>query len=97
MNGRSWGHSTASSLCIHASLFVEFRQVCCSSSAICQIRYRSAGTTTVRHHFSNLFLSHRGWDAQASDERTGIGGWYPTLDSDGKIDVWASPWLSPAS
>ena len=33
-------------------------------------------------------------DAQASDERTGIGGWYPVLDKRGVPDTWASPWFS---
>ena len=33
-------------------------------------------------------------DAQASDSRTGIGGWLPTVRPDGSIDVWRSYWLS---
>ena len=32
-------------------------------------------------------------DAQASAERTGLGGWLPT-EVDGKIDTWSSPWFS---
>ena len=33
-------------------------------------------------------------DAQASETRTGIGGWLPTLRADGTIDTKASPWFS---
>ena len=32
-------------------------------------------------------------DAQASEVRTGLGGWLPT-EVDGKIDTWSSPWFS---
>ena len=33
-------------------------------------------------------------DAQASSERTGIGGWFPHRGQDGKIDVRRSRWFS---
>ena len=33
-------------------------------------------------------------DAQASDSRTGIGGWFPALDEDGRISTWKSSWFS---
>ena len=33
-------------------------------------------------------------DAQASSERTGIGGWFPNRGQDGKIDVRGSRWFS---
>ena len=33
-------------------------------------------------------------DAQASGERTGIGGWYPVLGEDGQPDLKRSPWFS---
>ena len=33
-------------------------------------------------------------DAQASSERTGIGGWFPHRGQDGKIDVRGSRWFS---
>ena len=33
-------------------------------------------------------------DAQASETRTGIGGWLTTLRADGTIDTMASPWFS---
>ena len=33
-------------------------------------------------------------DAQASDSRTGIGGWFPALDEDGRISTWRSSWIS---
>ena len=33
-------------------------------------------------------------DAQASAERTGIGGWFPHVDQSGKVKVAASRWFS---
>ena len=33
-------------------------------------------------------------DAQASDERTGIGGWLPFVRDDGTLDKWQSRWFS---
>ena len=33
-------------------------------------------------------------DAQASAERTSIGGWFPVVRRDGSIDKWASSWFS---
>ena len=33
-------------------------------------------------------------DAQASSERTGIGGWFPHRGQDGKIDIRGSRWFS---
>ena len=33
-------------------------------------------------------------DAQASSERTGIGGWFPRTGQDGKIDIRGSRWFS---
>ena len=33
-------------------------------------------------------------DAQASDVRTGIGGWFPRRDENGVIDTMLSPWFS---
>ena len=33
-------------------------------------------------------------DAQASDTRVGIGGWLPSIRSDGSIDIWSSYWFS---
>ena len=33
-------------------------------------------------------------DAQASESRTGLGGWLPVLDENGAPDPWSSPWFS---
>ena len=33
-------------------------------------------------------------DAQASESRTGLGGWLPVLDENGAPDPWRSPWFS---
>ena len=51
------------------------------------IGYRALGTTTVQSRCKKV-------DAQASSERTGIGGWFPHRGQDGKIDVRGSRWFS---
>ena len=33
-------------------------------------------------------------DAQASEGRSGIGGWAPVRNEEGKLDPWLSPWFS---
>ena len=33
-------------------------------------------------------------DAQASEERTRIGGWLPVMNAEGKFEPWLSPWFS---
>ena len=33
-------------------------------------------------------------DAQAGEERTGLGGWALVMNSEGKLDPWLSPWFS---
>ena len=33
-------------------------------------------------------------DAQASDTRTGIGGWFPARDQEGRLSPWLSSWFS---
>ena len=33
-------------------------------------------------------------DAQASEDRTAIGGWAPELDEEGRPDPWRSRWHS---
>ena len=32
-------------------------------------------------------------DAQASDSRTGIGGWFPARDREGRLSPWLSSWF----
>ena len=43
---------------------------------------------------TSLQNSRRGCDAQASRERTGIGGWLPLCDESGRINTARSPWFS---
>ena len=33
-------------------------------------------------------------DAQASEGRSGIGGWAPVRNTKGDLDLWLSPWFS---
>ena len=51
-----------------------------------------------RHYNCGTKISSAGCsprvDAQASDSRTGIGGWFPALDEDGRLSTWRSSWFS---
>ena len=51
-----------------------------------------------RHYDCNKFLERSRVaprvDAQASSTRTGIGGWFPHLNTNGEVDRWMSPWFS---
>ena len=49
--------------------------------------YDCAGNLTTANHAQRV-------DAQASDERTGVGGWCPELGEDGSPDPSKSRWFS---
>ena len=49
--------------------------------------YDCAGNLTTANHAPQV-------DAQASDERTGVGGWCPELGEDGSPDPSKSRWFS---
>ena len=58
-----------------------------------------AGQVEQRRHFPcavQTFPSSAALrvDAQASAERTGIGGWLPSVRPDGSLDLWSSRWFS---
>ena len=53
----------------------------------------AAEALQLREHTTSLDYGPR-VDAQASADRTGIGGWLPVEDGSGKIDVRLSPWFS---
>ena len=58
------------------------------------LRYLSDQIAQCRHHdcSSRLFPDQLAptVDAQASAERTGVGGWFPHVDESGKVNVAAS-------
>ena len=62
------------------------------------LRYLSR-QVSLSHHY-NCAMMMRPWDtaprvdAQASQDRTGIGGWAPELDEEGRPDPWRSRWYS---
>ena len=62
------------------------------------LRYLARQVSQSRHY--NCATTMRPWDtaprvdAQASEGRTGIGGWAPELDEDGRPDPWRSRWYS---
>ena len=62
------------------------------------LRYLAGQIQLQRHHECGTFYSTDSCtprvDAQASDVRAGIGGWFPTRGRDGVISVWDSPWFS---
>ena len=62
-----------------------------SFSDILLIGYRALGICAVSMESTTVAPRV---DAQASSERTGIGGWFPHRGQDGKIDVRRSRWFS---
>ena len=62
------------------------------------LRYLAGQIQLQRHYECGTFYSTDSCaprvDAQASDVRAGLGGWFPTRGSDGVISVWDSPWFS---
>ena len=62
------------------------------------LRYLSRQVSLSRHYNGAMFMHP--WDtaprvdAQASQDRTGIGGWTPELDEEGRPDPWRSRWYS---
>ena len=62
------------------------------------LRYLVSQITKSRHYVCSAKLVQDSCsarvDAQASANRTGIGGWFPQLDHEGEIDVGISQWIS---
>ena len=62
------------------------------------LKYLAREVSSRRHYDCGSKISPAGCtprvDAQASDSRTGIGGWFPALDEDGRISTWRSSWFS---
>ena len=62
------------------------------------LRYLAREVSLRRHYVCGSKISPAGCtprvDAQASDTRTGIGGWFPALDVNGSISTWESSWFS---
>ena len=62
------------------------------------LRYLAGQIQIQRHYECGTFYSTDSCaprvDAQASDVRAGLGGWFPTRGSDGIVSVWNSPWFS---
>ena len=62
------------------------------------LRYLAQEVSSRRHYVCGTKISSAECtprvDAQASDSRTGIGGWFPALDKDGRISTWRSSWFS---
>ena len=54
---------------------------------------RAEATLSMRVADLSVVSSSRA-DAQASAERTGIGGWVPSVRPDGSLDLWSSRWFS---
>ena len=61
-------------------------------------RYLSAEIKKKRHYSCGTKLTTADCsprvDAQASLQRTGIGGWFPAIDEKGKLNPWVSDWFS---
>ena len=55
---------------------------------------RGTGTRLCAAEAREESIAPRAWFAQASDDRTGVGGWLPVLGPDGRPDTLSSPWFS---
>ena len=62
------------------------------------LKYLSREISLKRHHDCGTKISSAGCsprvDDQASDSRTGIGGWFPALDEERRLSTWRSSWFS---
>ena len=62
------------------------------------MKYLSREISLKRHYDCGTKISSVGCtprvDAQASDSRTGIVGWFPALDENGQLCTWRSSWFS---
>ena len=62
------------------------------------LKYLAREVSLKRHYESGVRITSGHCaprvDAQASHNRTGIGGWFPALDHDGQINTRSSPWFS---
>ena len=89
MSDLSWAHSTSSPA-------YTIRRIPSYVSFILQ--YLSAEISKKRHYQCGTRITTADCsprvDAQASADRTGIGGWFPTRDLDGNLDPWLSQWFS---
>ena len=62
------------------------------------LKYLAREVSSRRHYNCGSKITPAGFaprvDAQASSTRTGIGGWFPAFDDDGRINTWKSSWFS---
>ena len=62
------------------------------------LRYLAGEVSKKRHYVCGTRITPSDCsprvDAQASEERTGVGGWFPTRDDDGRLNPWLSYWFS---
>ena len=62
------------------------------------LRYLAGEISKKRHYQCGTKLTTADCtprvDAQASDTRAGIGGWFPARDQEGRLSPWLSSWFS---
>ena len=62
------------------------------------LKYLANEISKKRHYKSGARISTADCtprvDAQASETRTGIGGWFPARDQEGNLSPWLSSWFS---
>ena len=68
--------------------------MCVSSGTALQKKYQKRATIRVIHFWEGSQTCSPRVDAQGSDDRTGVGGWLPNSDEQGRGDPRQSYWFS---
>ena len=93
MRGLFWVLSTGSWCCTRVTRSGRSLPMLLSSFASSLSSFGPRGISTAPQNYEQIRWLHE-LDAQASAERTGIGGWFPRRDGSGNLNTMSSQWFS---